>query len=72
MLIFSDESFFSKSWSTGLMSRTNLKQKENAQKRVSTWMMFDNVLNRKQGFLAYKNVTTIICIMEKINLFSKE
>ena len=34
-------------------------------------MMFDNVLNRKQGFLAYKNVTTIICTMEKINLFSK-
>lgn len=24
--------FFSKSWSNGLMSRTNLKQKENAQK----------------------------------------
>ena len=39
MLIFSDESFFSKSWSNGLMGRTNLKQKENAQKWVSqfTW-----------------------------------
>ena len=34
-------------------------------------MMFDNVLNRKQGFLAYKNVTTIICIMEKLTFFQR-
>lgn len=57
MLIFSDESFFSKSWSNGLMSRTNLKQKENAQKWVS---QFDAV-----------SVVSGMCDVTAVSLVSK-
>lgn len=57
MLIFSDESFFSKSWSYGLMSRTNLKQKENAQKWVS---QFDAV-----------SVVSWMCDVTAVSLVSK-